>query len=100
MAQRVFIKVMGFTDMERHALNTVFRLSEQRETIYSLWLAEAPEPPRLALVDGQSYEAHRLELEARRQRHLKLIWIGSVAPAACWRTFERPLLAQGDPGDG
>jgi CheY-like chemotaxis protein len=90
MAQRVFVKVIGFTDVERHALNTVFRLSEQRETIYSLWLPEAPEPPQLALIDGQSYEA-RLELEAPKNGQLRLIWVGAVAPAEAWRTFERPI---------
>jgi CheY-like chemotaxis protein len=90
MAQRVFVKVVGFTDVERHALNTVFRLSEQRETIYSLWTSDAPEAPQLALVDGQSYEA-RLELESPRNKDLKLIWVGAVAPAEAWRTFQRPM---------
>lgn len=90
MTQRVFVKVVGFSDVERHALNTVFRLSEQRDTIYSLWLADAPEAPQLALIDGQSYEA-QLELERSRNADLKLIWIGSVAPANAWRVFERPL---------
>ncbi|HWP13660.1 MAG TPA: response regulator [Ramlibacter sp.] len=89
-AERVFVKVVGFTDMERHALNTVFRLSEQRPTAYSLWLADAPAAPRLALIDGQSYEA-RLELEAAHDPELKLIWVGAVAPANAWRTFQRPL---------
>jgi CheY-like chemotaxis protein len=91
MTQRVFVKVVGFTDVERHALNTVFRLSEQRDTIYSLWLGDAPEAPQLALIDGQSYEA-QAELETSRNADLKLIWIGSVAPANAWRVFERPLL--------
>ncbi len=90
MAQRVFIKVMGFSDAERHALNTVFRLSEQRRIIYSLWQDDAPEAPRMALIDGQSYEA-RLELEAPGNSALKLIWVGAVAPAAAWRVFQRPL---------
>jgi CheY-like chemotaxis protein len=90
MAQRVFVKVTGFTDVERHALNTVFRLSEQRGIIYSLWDSGAPEQPKLALVDGQSYEA-RLELETPRNSLLKLIWVGAVAPAHTWRIFERPL---------
>jgi len=90
MAQRVFVKVVGFTDVERHALNTVFRLSEHRDTVYSLWLADAPEPPQLALIDGQSYEA-RLELESPKNAGLKLIWVGAVAPAEAWRTFQRPM---------
>ena len=57
MGQRVFVKVVGFTDVERHALNTVFRLSDSRETSYCLWMPDAPEPAQLALFDGQSYEA-------------------------------------------
>jgi CheY-like chemotaxis protein len=90
MAQRVFVKVVGFTDVERHALNTVFRLSEQRDTVYSLWAADAPEPPQLALIDGQSYEA-RVELESPNNADLKLIWVGDVESANVWRTFERPM---------
>ena len=90
MAERVFVKVLGFTDVERHALNTVFRLSEQRESAYSLWMEDAPGPPRLALIDGQSYEAG-LELESPRNDQLGLIWVGAVAPAHAWRTFERPI---------
>jgi CheY-like chemotaxis protein len=90
MTQRVFVKVVGFTDVERHALNTVFRLSEQRDTVYSLWPADAPEPPQLALIDGQSEDA-QLELKKSSDADLKLIWIGAVAPAIAWRIFGRPL---------
>ena len=90
MAQRVFVKVVGFTDVERHALNTVFRLSEQRETSYCLWMADAPEAPQLALVDGQSYEA-TVELETPGSAGLKLIWVGAIAPASAWRIFDRPI---------
>ena len=89
MAQRVFVKVLGFSAAERHALNTLFRLSEQRETVYSLWEPLAPEAPRLALVDGRSEEAR--EESASPDKSLKLIWIGAVAPASCWRSFDRPL---------
>ncbi|MCJ0763143.1 response regulator [Variovorax terrae] len=91
MGQRVFVKVVGFTDVERHALNTVFRLSEPRDVAYALWQPGAPEAARLALIDGQSYEA-RLELESpQADPDMKLIWVGAVAPAQAWRTFERPL---------
>jgi CheY-like chemotaxis protein len=91
MPQRVFVKVVGFTDVERHALNTVFRLSEDRETAYSLWVADAPEAAQLALIDGQSHEA-RLEAESPEAAELKLIWVGPDAPEHAWRIFERPLL--------
>lgn len=90
MAQRVFVKVLGFSPTERHALNTLFRLSEQRATVYSLWEPQAPESPRLALVDGRSEEAR--EERGSPDKSLKLIWIGSVAPASSWRSFDRPLF--------
>ena len=91
MTQRVFIKVVGFTDVERHALNTVFRLSEERETAYSLWAPDAPQKPQLALLDGHTYEA-RLEAESPANRKLKIVWIGDDPPENAWRSFPRPMV--------
>jgi CheY-like chemotaxis protein len=90
MAQRVFIKVVGFSDEERHTLNTVFRLSEQCLTMYQLWTPAAPEPPRVALLDGQSWEA-RVEAESPLHRDLRLFWVGANPPPAVFRDFPRPL---------
>lgn len=90
MPQSVFIKVVGFTDVERHALNTLFRLSETRPTTYVLWAPDAPQPPQMALLDDQSYEA-RVEAESPQGASMRLIWIGGEPPAGVWRTFERPL---------
>jgi CheY-like chemotaxis protein len=90
MAQRVFVKVLGFTDVERHALNTVFRLSEESDPAYALWATDAPDAPQLALIDGESYEA-RLEMESPGMEGLKLIWVGSSAPDNAWKTYQRPL---------
>lgn len=91
MSERVFVKVMGFSDVERHALNTVFRLSEDGPVHYLLWAADAPQAPGLALIDGQSYEA-RLELESpSADPQLKFIWVGEAPPPQAWRTFARPL---------
>lgn len=91
MAQRVFIKVVGFTDVERHALNTVFRLSEERETQYTLWTEEMPHAPQLALLDAESHEA-RVEAELPANASLRLVWIGGNAPSGAWRVFHRPLV--------
>ena len=88
MTLRVFVKVVGFSAVERHALNTVFRLSEQRATIYSHWQAGAG-TPQLALVDGQSPEA-RAEMESK-PADLKAVWVGAAPPANAWRTFQRPI---------
>ena len=90
MVQRVFIKVVGFSDDERHALNTVFRLSEQCQTMYQLWTREAAEPARMAILDGHSYEA-RLEAEMADTETTRLMWVGEDAPPQVWRTFQRPL---------
>ena len=91
MAQRVFIKVVGFSDEERHALNTVFRLSEQCLTMYQLWTPVAPEPPRVALLDGQSWEA-RVEAESPFNKDVKIVWVGGDPPPNAWRSFLRPLV--------
>ena len=90
MAQRVFIKVIGFSDVERHALNTLFRLSEQGPTWYLLWTPDAPEPAQLVLADGLD-PASEAEAEIAVEQGLKLVWVGDGAPDAAWRVFQRPL---------
>lgn len=90
MAQRVFIHVIGFSDVERHALNTVFRLSEERETCYALWAPEAAEAPQLLLVDEASYQG-RLEAQSPQNARLKLVWVGETPPENSWRVFQRPI---------
>lgn len=90
MAQRVFVKVIGFTDVERHALNSVFRLSVEQEYKYFLWEPSAPEPPKLALIDGESYEA-RVEVESQRDAEIPIIWVGASPPQIAVRTFQRPI---------
>lgn len=89
--QRVFIRVVGFTDVERHALNTLFRLSQQRDVAYALWMPEAPAGPQLALIDGQSEAARTGSGRPADPLEPKLIWVGEAAPANAWRVFERPL---------
>jgi CheY-like chemotaxis protein len=88
--QNVFVRVVGFTDVERHALNTVFRLSEQRETVYRLWVPGAPDAAKLALVDGEHHDSASLPREVA-QGPCQLIWVGEGAPTHAWRKFQRPL---------
>ena len=87
---RIFVKVFGFNDVERHALNTVFRLSESRPVAYSLWNAEAPQKAELALLDGDSWEA-ALELANPAHDALKIIWIGERPPRHAAQVFARPV---------
>lgn len=95
--QRIYVNVVGFSDVERHALNTVFRLSEERELTYVPWVpltAPGAHPTTMhahvELVDGDSAEAvlaHAKELPTGQ----RLIWVGAGAPAHAWRVVGRPI---------
>ena len=91
MEKVIFIKVIGFRDDERHALNTLFRLSSGRSTAYCLWTPEAPLAPQLALIDMDSYEAGLVLSLPGQNPKLKMICVGQDAPANAWRVFDRPL---------
>lgn len=88
--KQVFVKVFGFSDAERHALNTVFRLSETRPTRYALWVESAPHAAEVALIDGDSWEA-ALELANPAHDGLPLIWVGDQVPVRASLVVARPL---------
>lgn len=88
--QRVFVKVVGFDDVERHALNTLFRLSEERDIGYALWQPEYGVAAQLALIDSDSHEA-LVEFHSPSNAEVKMVWIGPGAPPEAWRGFDRPL---------
>ena len=91
MPSTVFVQVVGFRDVERHALNTVFRLSWDRETSYFLWTPDAPLPAQLALIDVDSYEGAMALASPDFNPYLKMICVGESAPVTAWRVFNRPL---------
>jgi CheY-like chemotaxis protein len=86
----MFVKYFGFSEAERHALDTVFRLSESRVTVYSPWTPASPEAPAVLLVDGDSWEA-ALELANPVHDGIRLVWVGDAAPAEAWRVFAAPV---------
>jgi CheY-like chemotaxis protein len=92
---RVFVNVVGFTDVERHALNTLFRLSEGRGIglpAYGLWTPAAPAPVKMALLDSTSPAAHAALAEVSNQVGVSIIWVGgAITPANAWRVFARPM---------
>ncbi len=90
---RIFVKFYGFSDAERHALDTVFRLSESHEVVYAAWAPQAegvPAEPDILLIDGDNWEAV-LELAKPAHDALKLIWVGEGAPLHAWRVFAAPV---------
>ena len=88
--ERVFVTVVGFSDEERHALNVLFRLSEEHEGAFSLWEPYAPGAPRLAIIDGQSQGA-QAEAESPRNADVAMIWVGPDAPQRAARVYQRPI---------
>lgn len=94
----IFVSVVGFSDVERHALNTVFRLSEERDLVYTLWSgvsvageAAVPAMAPVLLVDGSCAEAvlyHAKPVPAGQ----RLIWVGDDPPEHAWRVLRRPLI--------
>jgi CheY-like chemotaxis protein len=95
MMQRVFVRVVGFTSVERHALNTVFRLSQDRQSArewsFEPWLPDSPAAPRLALIDGASPDASEALAELEALGGIGIIWVGSISPAKAWGAYQRPL---------
>ena len=97
MLQRVFVRVVGFSGAERHALNTIFRLSQDsqsaRQWCYEPWIAGVSSAaPRLALIDGASPDASEALADIDAQGGIGVIWVGSISPAKAWGTFQRPII--------
>jgi CheY-like chemotaxis protein len=91
MSPRIYVKVVGFRDMERHALNTLFMLSAGRPMAYVLWTPESPMAPHLTLFDLEAAPTGLAGIAPDLAVAQKMIFIGPDAPAQAWRSFERPL---------
>ncbi len=91
MGVNVWVKVVGFDDVERHSLNTIIRLSERSVVSYMLWNSESPSPPQIALIDMDTYEASLELASPSLNPNLKLICVGDNAPDNAWRTLQRPV---------
>ena len=91
MARNVLVKVMGFRDVERHAIATLLRLSQERSVCYSLWTPEHPVPPDLLLADVESTETRQDLANSVTDRDLPLICVGTSAPWSAVARFQRPL---------
>ncbi len=91
MPAYTWVKVVGFSDVERHSLNTLFRLSDRLVPSYALWNREQPAQPHVVLVDVDSYEGG-MELESPLfNPHVKLICVGTKPNPKAWRNYPRPV---------
>lgn len=91
MAASTWVKVVGFTDVERHSLNTFFRLSDHLVPSYSLWTPDRPAQPHVVLLDVDSYEGTMELASPRFNPHIKFICVGKTPQESAWRNFPRPV---------
>lgn len=91
MASVIWVKVVGFGDMERHSINTMFRLSEGAFPTYALWTPETQAAPNVLLLDVDSYEAGLEMVSPSFNAHLKCICVGDAPVGNAWRSFSRPV---------
>jgi CheY-like chemotaxis protein len=91
MGLTVYVKVVGFGEVERHAINTLFRLSQEHAPTYNLWSPEVAMAPQLALVDVDSYGWEMEMASPASSPSLKAICIGAHPPQDAWRSFQRPI---------
>ncbi|MDP3654486.1 MAG: hypothetical protein Q8R67_22715 [Rhodoferax sp.] len=91
MVSNIGVKVVGFSEAERHSLNTLFRLSAHNNTAYALWVPEGASAPHVALIDTDCYEAGLEVASPSFNANLKLICVGGRTVKNAWRSFARPV---------
>ncbi|MEI8156886.1 MAG: response regulator [Burkholderiales bacterium] len=91
MSSTIWVKVVGFSAVERHSINTLFRLSMRRTPSYSLWTLDAPAPPHVSLIDSDCHEAEVEMASPTFNANHKLIAVGSKPNDQAWRSFQRPV---------
>lgn len=88
----VLVKVVGFSADERHAIQTVLRLSEDSDVRFRLWRPDGGLAPNVLLLDADSHEA-ALEVQSPTFHvHTKSIVVGDAAMIdGAWKVFARPV---------
>ncbi|MFZ2307055.1 MAG: hypothetical protein WAW73_08385 [Rhodoferax sp.] len=91
MSSTIWVKVVGFSAIERHSLNTLFRLSAHQMPEYCLWTPDAPAPPHVSLIDMDCHEAEVELASPTFNPHAKIICVGAKSHEQAWRSFPRPV---------
>lgn len=91
MSSTIWVKIVGFSAVERHALNTLFRLSIRQTPAYRLWVPDAPAPPHVSLVDMDCHEAEVELASPTFNPNQKIIGVGVRTHSLAWRSFQRPV---------
>lgn len=91
MSSNIWVKVVGFSAVERHSLNTLFRLSVRQTPTYCLWTPDLSAPPHVSLIDLDCHEAEVELASPTFNANLKIICVGTRTHAQAWRSFPRPV---------
>ncbi len=91
MSSSIWVKVVGFSGVERHSINTLFRLSVRQTPAYCLWTPDAPAPPHVSLIDMDCHEAEVELASPTFNPNLKIICVGAKTHSTAWRSFHRPV---------
>lgn len=91
MSSTIWVKVVGFSAVERHSINTLFRLSVRQTPSYTLWTPDAPAPAHVSLLDTDCHEAEVEMASPTFNSHLKIVAVGSKTFPKAWRSFPRPV---------
>ncbi len=89
----VLVKVIGFSPEERHAIQTMLRLSQEGDVRFRLWKTADKLAPNVLLLDADSLEA-ALEVQSPTfTPQIKSIVVGGATAfvEGAWRVFQRPL---------
>jgi CheY-like chemotaxis protein len=90
VSSTVLVKIVGFSAGERHAFDSLLRMSIQRSPSYALWTPKYNRPPTIAVVDGSCAEAVQCLMDDHRTQ-IRALWVGPNAPLLAWRSIARPI---------
>ncbi len=91
MSRTALVRVVGFSNAERHALNSLLRISQQRSPSYDVWTPESHDLPSLLLLDEWHPDAHTLAQQHHGDHDLKILWVGDESHIFAWRNYKRPM---------
>lgn len=88
----VWVKVVGFSTEERHAIQTMLRLSQESSIRFKWWVPTCGLAPNLLLLDTESHEAE-LEVQSPSFNPFtkSIVVGGALSVPGTWRQIERPL---------
>lgn len=91
MPSAVWVKVVGFSDAERHSIRTMFRLSAADSVQYLLWTPENAALPNVTLIDADCYEGGMDVASPSFNPNMHVISVGAGNVPNAWRRLSRPL---------